>query len=63
MTAKSFNTVFSKISLSERIRDVLDDTEVRSLVIHKKEKKLEMALAAKYILPKKELALEIWGWR
>lgn len=55
MTAKSFNTVFSKISLSERIRDVLDDTEVRSLVIHKKEKKLEMALAAKYILPKKEL--------
>ncbi len=55
MTAKKFHTVFNKISLSEQIRSLLDDTEVRSLIIHKKEKRLEMALAAKYILQKKDL--------
>ena len=50
MTAKKFSSVFERISLSAHLLAVFEETVVRSLLIHKKERTIVMELDADYIL-------------
>lgn len=51
MTAQKFESVFRKISLSMPLMEAFGDTEVQKLTIHKKERTVSIALAAKKIIP------------
>ena len=44
MTAKTFDSVFEKISLSEDIKNAFSNTTVKNIIIHKREKNLELHL-------------------
>ncbi|MBO8433783.1 MAG: PolC-type DNA polymerase III [Tyzzerella sp.] len=44
MTAKKFNTVFEKVSLSPQIKEVFDDAIINSVQVHKQEKIMEIKM-------------------
>ncbi len=50
MTAKAFGSVFEKISLSEDIKNAFANTMVKNIIIHKKQKNLELHLISEEIL-------------
>ena len=52
MTAKTFDSVFEKISLSEDIKNAFSNTTVKNIIIHKREKNLELHLLSEDILEK-----------
>lgn len=55
MTAKKFNTVFEKISLSPRIKETFGEAVINSIQIHKREKIMEIKMVMDHIVDEKVL--------